>query len=202
MRWLRKRNRVDLGLGRYVAPEPVDPVPAERVAAEGVAIAEAVVRLGMRNRIIVDSLRDHRGFDTTALLSWAAAEFTTLAARERDAADRIRERLDWAPVGSALVDDADEVDDQRRELRWRESARRATAEAFLTMAADERRLIDLVEQARIEAWHDVASVIMDRVDAAGHSEDAHYAAERSNRMAELVALDLSALAIERGEPLQ
>jgi hypothetical protein len=202
MGWLRRRKRVDLGLGRYVAPDPVDPAPAERVAAEGVAIAEAVVRLGMRNRIIVDSLRDHRGFDTTALLSWAAGEFETLAAREQQAADRIRERLDWAPVGSPLIEDADSVDEQRRELRWRESARRATAEAFRAMAGDERRLIDLVEQARIEAWHDVASVIMDRVDAAGHHEDAHYAAERSNRMAELVALDLSALAIERGSPLQ
>jgi hypothetical protein len=201
MSWLRRRKRVDLGLGRYVAPAPVDPAPAERVAAEGVAIAEAVVRLGMRNRIIVDSLRDRRGFDTTALLTWAAAEFEALALRELEAAERIRQRSDWPTVGDPLVEDADEVDDERRELRWREAARRATAEAFRALAADERRLIDLVEQARIEAWHDVAGVIMERVDAASHREDADYAAERSNRMAELVALDLSALAIERGHPL-
>ncbi len=198
MGWLRKRR---VNLGAYVAPEPVDPSPPERVAAEGVAIAEAVVRLGMRNRIVVDSLRDRLGFETAPLLAWAASEFETLAGREDEAADRIRERRDWSPVDSPLVEGADDIDAQRRDLQWREAARRATAAAFRATAGDQRRLIELVEQARIEAWQDVASVIMDRVDAGGHAEDAHYAAERANRMAELVALDLSALAIERGEPL-
>ena len=198
MGWLRKRR---VNLGAYVAPDPVDPSPPERVAAEGVAIAEAVVRLGMRNRIVVDSLRDRRGFETAPLLAWAAAEFETLASREAEAADRIRERRDWSPVDSPLVEGADDIDAQRRDLQWREAARCATAAAFRETAGNQRRLIELVEQARIEAWQDVATVIMDRVDAAGHPEDAHYAAERADRMAELVALDLSALAIERGEPL-
>ena len=200
MGWLRKRSRVDLGT--YVPPEPVEQAPADRVAEEGVAIAEAVVRLSMRNRIIVDSLRDRRGFETGPLLDWAAAEFRALAVREEDAADRIRERRDWSPVDSPLVEGADGVDAQRRELQWRESARRATAAAFLALAEDQRRLVDLVEMARIEAWEEVAAVIIERTDATGHRADAEYAAERSNRMAELVALDLSALAIERGSPLE
>ena len=199
MGWLRKRSRVDLGT--YVPPEPVEQAPADRVAEEGVAIAEAVVRLSMRNRIIVDSLRDRRGFDTGPLIDWAASEFRELAAREEEAAERIRERRDWSAVDSPLVEGADDIDAQRRELRWRESARRATAAAFLAFAADERRLVDLVEMARIEAWEEVAAVIIERTDATGHREDDEYAAERSNRMAELVALDLSALAIERGSPL-
>jgi len=199
MGWLRKRSRVDLGT--YVPPEPVEQAPADRVAEEGVAIAEAVVRLSMRNRIIVDSLRDRRGFETGPLLDWAASEFRALAAREEEAADRIRQRRDWSPVDSPLVEGADDVDAQRRELQWRESARRATAAAFLALADDQRRLVDLVEMARIEAWEEVAAVIIERTDATGHRQDPEYAAERSNRMAELVALDLSELAIERGEPL-
>ena len=199
MGWLRKRSRVDLGT--YVPPEPVEQAPADRVAEEGVAIAEAVVRLSMRNRIIVDSLRDRRGFETGPLLDWAAGEFRALALREEEAADRIRERRDWSPVDSPLVEGADDIDAQRRELQWRESARRATAVAFRALADDQRRLIDIVERARIEAWQEVAAVIIERTDATGHREDAQYAAERSDRMAELVALDLSALAIERGEPL-
>ncbi len=200
MGWLRRRSRVDLGT--YVPPEPVEQAPAERVATEGVAIAEAVVRLGMRNRIIVDSLRDRRGFETGPLLDWAAAEFRALATREEKAAERIRERRDWSPVDSPLVEGADDVDERRRELEWRESARRATAAAFLALADDQRRLIDIVERARIEAWQEVAAVIIERTDATGHRADSEYAAERSNRMAELVALDLSALAIERGTPLE
>ena len=199
MRWLRKRK--DLGLGTYVAPDPVDPAPVERVASEGVMIAEVVVRLGMRNRIVVDSLRDRLGFDTVPLMHWAASEFEALADREDEAADQLKERRDWSPIDMPLVEGADDIDAHRRELRWRETARRATADAFRALAHDERRLIELVEQARIEAWQDVANVIIERADAVTYRADVDYATERSNRIAEFVALDLSALAIERGTPL-
>ena len=194
--WRRKR----LDLGAYVAPEPVDPSPPERVAAEGVAIAETVIRLGLHNRIVVDSLRDKRGFATEPLRQWAAAEFTQLAALEEAAAERLREKRDWS-TPHPLIEDSDTVDAERRELRWREAARRATAAAFRERAADDQRLIELVEQARIEAWRDVATVIIDRTDVAVHHADARYEAERSDRMAELVALDLTALANERGVQL-
>jgi len=196
VRWLRKRK--DLGLGTYVAPDPVDPPLAERVASEGLAIAESAVRLGMRNRIVVDSLRDRRGFDTAPLLQWAAAEFETLADREQEAADRLRARIDWPPESPWVEHDAEA---ERHDLQWREAARRATSAAFREAANDERRLIDLVERARIEAWQDVATVIMERADATGHPTDADYAAERDLRIAELVALDLTALANERGVQL-
>ena len=199
MRWLRKRK--DLGLGTYVAPESVDPPLAERVASEGLAIAESAIRLAIRNRIIVDSLRDRQGFDTAPLLAWAAAEFETLADREAEAADRLRDRHDWPANESPWPEHADDIDAQRRELSWREDARRATAAAFRAAAGDDRRLITMVERARIEAWEDVAGVLIERVDAASYRPDPAYETERSTRMAELVALDLSALAIERGVPL-
>ena len=194
--WRRKR----LDLGAYVAPEPVDPSPPDRVAVEGVAIAEAVIRLGLHNRIVVDSLRDKRGFATEPLRQWAAAEFTQLAELEEAAADRLREKRDWSSP-DPLIEDSDTVDADRRELRWREAARRATAVAFRERAADDQRLIELVEQARIEAWREVATVIIDRTDVGVHHADARYEAERSDRMAALVALDLTALANERGVEL-
>ena len=194
--WRRKR----LDLGAYVAPEPVDPSPPERVAAEGVAIAETVIRLGLHNRIVVDSLRDKRGFATEPLRQWAAAEFSQLAVLEEAAADRLREKRDWSSP-DPLIEDSDTVDADRRELRWREAARRATAVAFRERAADDQRLIELVEQARIEAWREVATVIIDRTDVGVHHADARYEAERSDRMAALVALDLTALANERGVEL-
>jgi hypothetical protein len=197
MGW-RRRKRVDLGA--YVAPEPVEPSPPERVATEGVAIAEAVIRLGLHNRIVVDSLRDRRGYATEPLRLWAAAEFEQLATLEEAAAERLREKRDWS-APDPLIEDSDTVDAERRELRWREAARRATAAAFRERARNDQRLIELVEQARIEAWHDVANVIIDRADVAVHHADARYAAERSDRMAQLVALDLTELAIERGTPL-
>ena len=200
MRWLRRRK--DLGLGKYVAPDPVDPPLAERVASEGLAIAESAVRLSMRNRIVVDSLRDRRGFDTAPLLQWAAEEFDTLAQREEEAADRLRDRRDWSPNDSPWVEHADDIEAQRRESQWREAARRATAAAFREAARDERRLIDLDERARIEAWQDVATVIMERADATGHPADPDYDAERDSRIAALVALDLTALANERGVALE
>jgi len=199
MRWWRRSERVDLGA--YVAPQPVEPSPPERVASEGVAIAEAVIRLGLHNRIVVDSLRDRRGFSTQPLRSWAAAEFEHLAALEDAAADRLSEQRDWSPVGDPLVEGSDSVDAVRRELQWRVAARRATAAAFRERAADDQRLIELVEEARIEAWRDVAAVIMDRADVATHQVDALYAEERSTRIAALVALDLTELANERGAPL-
>jgi hypothetical protein len=198
MVWRRRRR---VFLGRFTPPDRVPPSPPERIAAEGVAIAEAVIKLGLRNRIVVDVLRDGRSFDTDPLVRRAADEFDEHAEREVEAADRLREEREWGDSGGAFFDRSGSIDEERRELLWREQSRRATAAAFRDSALNEQRLAELVEQARVEAWGDVSAVLLNRLDAASHHKDAAYEREKSTRVAELLALDLTELANARGVEL-
>ena len=197
-RLFRRRTRLDLGT--FVAPPPVDPAPIERIVADGTLIADSVVRMVVRNRLIVAVLRDRRDFDPEALVEAASLEFERLADHEWESAERIRLRRN---VGEPhLVDDDDLAESRRREEIHREMS-----SAFAARAEEDDRMREIVEQSRTEAWADISAVLVDHAGTRAwaldrdRASDPHYESERADRVGALLALDLSRLAQERGVDL-
>ena len=197
MRWFRRRRGG--WLGTYEPPEPRDPAPIEAVVDDGMLIAESVVRMTLRNRVIVDALRDGLDLDRTALADAAAAELEALADNEWESAQRVRFRREGVRLDDPLPDD--NADDYRRESERREKVHVAMSEAFAERATRRDILDSLVERARREAWDEVAPVIIERAMNEGAVPDAGYLAHRDERIGALIALDLAGLANERGVPL-
>lgn len=88
-----RARRVDLGT--YVAPERRDPVPVERVVDEGLLIATSAVRMAVKNRLIVDALRENRGFDPDSLSASASDEYLELARQNDASASRVWRDGEW-----------------------------------------------------------------------------------------------------------
>ena len=197
MRWFLRRNRLDLG--RYVAPEPVAPAPTEQIVAEGSLIGDSVVRLALRNRVIVDALRERRDLDLGALARAAAHEFERLADQEWESAERIRLRRSVTGSRADVPDDVDYL----RESERREHVHRAMSDAFAARATDDVTVTAIVEQARAEAWSEIGPVLVERAGdrALTVDRDPRYEAERADRIGALLALDLTRLAQERGVDL-
>ena len=196
MRWFRRRRGE--WLGTYEPPEPRDPAPIEDVVNDGMLIADSVVRMTLRNRIIVDSLRDRRDLDRTALADAAAAELEALADNEWESAQRVRFRREGVRLDDPFPDE--NTTEYRIESERREKVHIAMSEAFAARATQRDILDALVERARLEAWDEVAPVLAER-SAGERPVDADYAAQRDERIAALLALDLTALAAERGVTL-
>jgi hypothetical protein len=162
-------------------------------------IAESVVRMTLRNRIIVDALRDGRDLDRTALADAAAAELEALADNEWESAQRVRFRREGVRLDDPLPDE--NANEYRIESERRERVHTAMSTAFAERATQRGILDSLVERARLEAWDEVAPVIVERAMHEGAVPDAGYIAQREERIGALVALDLTALAVERGVEL-
>ncbi|MBC7591828.1 MAG: hypothetical protein H7226_12425 [Salinibacterium sp.] len=199
MRWFRRRREVHVGT--YVAPEPVEPPPVDRIAEDGVLIAESVVRMTLRNRIIVDALRDGKDLDRSSLVAIASAELESLADNEWETAERMKLRRESFRVDAPWADDTELVSARQREGQRRESVHRALSKAFADRAAESELLSVLVEQARVEAWDEVAPVLVDRAMIQKPVRTKEYESLRDERLGALLALDLSELAAERGVTL-
>lgn len=197
MRWFQRKR---LNLGVYDPPKEVPPAPVAQIAKEGALIGESVVRLTLRNRVIVDALRERADLDLAVLERLAATELETLADHEWESAERIRIRRDLQRTS----DDYDSFDLERlQESLRRESVHRAMSEEFAVRAADAAALASLVERSRAEAWSEIAPVLIARAGEhqPAHVVDPHYDEQRPDRLAALVALDLTELAHERGVTL-
>jgi len=194
MRWFR-RQRLDLGT--YVAPEPTAPAPVAQIVAEGALIGESVVRMALRNRMIVDALRDRRDLDTARLAVLAAREFETLADQEWASAERIRLRRNVQ--GTESGDDGLDLERLQESLR-RESVHRGLSDAFAARGLDAEAVERIVERSRGEAWAEIAAVIEQRAGerALVLDRDPRYDEERSERLHILIGVDLTALAHDYG----
>jgi hypothetical protein len=198
MRWIRRLGRRGLNLGTYVAPAPVAPAPVEQIVAEGALIGASVVRLTLRNRVIVDVLRDRRDLDVDRLAAAAAKELETLADQEWASAERIRLRRNVERAGAGGMDP-----ERLAESLRRESVHRGMSDAFAKRAADPAVVGEIVERSRDEAWAEIAAVLSQRAGdwALVLERDPRYDQERAERLGVLVAVDLTELAQERGVQL-
>jgi hypothetical protein len=200
MWWWRRTKRVDLGT--YVDPEPVPPAPIEQVVREGTLIGESVVRMALRNRVIVDALRDNQDLDRDALVVAAARELQTLADHEWESAERIRFRRENQRAANKGRDYTGfDLEDLQESMR-REQLHREMSTAFAAHADNAEAVAAIVERSLTEAWSEIGPVIIERAgeQALVLDRDPHYEEELAGRVGDLTA-DLSALAAERGVAL-
>jgi len=137
---------------------------AEQAIDEGHLLADRAARLEVRNRIEVETIGRGRDFDPEEFRGDAVAVLRQLADEQDAVAKRldIERRLASGRDGYA----ASEHDYQRsvrRNLRRRAKAARLLAAELRAYAADDARVIDLVERARQEAWRDVAGQVQKKL---------------------------------------
>jgi hypothetical protein len=165
----------------------------DRILDEGVLIATSAVRMAVKNHLILRAVRDHAAFDRNEIVAFAAERFEELAAQEDSSAKREERRFqeeEWERLPRR----------RRRPKITAADVRRDLAEALRAAAADAERLDALVDSARDDALAEIT--------AARHPvpqpspRDPDDLRERADRLATLVAFDLSGLAAERGLSLE
>ena len=193
MAWLR-RSRRRFTLGKFVAPADLSPASIDELLDEGELISAAAVRLAIKNRIILGSLRDDLAFDEPRYAAAVADELVTLA-DERDAdAERIARDRRGAEGREGRAEhfhdyrEADAVS-----LARREAYSRALAVRLRDLAKDEQFAHETAMRAQEAAWDEIAtSVKANLARAATIADEPDYVIERVDRLREL-ARDLSRL---------
>ncbi|QPE04259.1 asparagine synthase [Microbacterium schleiferi] len=165
--------------------------------AEGVIIAIAAARLSIRNRILVDAIRNDSAFSFDALKPFARQTLEALADEQSAAADRAR--ADWRRAWGKQSDPSGTHDYRGRDSRnLRRRARQYTgvAKELRERATDEAGLEHLIEQARDAAWGDVEANLERRLIVEGMRPDLDpdYATMRGARMQSIRLIDLPRLA--------
>lgn len=182
-----------------------DPVSVEEAAEEGLMLAQYASRMAVKNRILMDGLTADVPFDVGHYSVVAAGELEKLAGESEAAARRVRS----IAVDVTYVEGrSDHVHDYRSadvdNLDHREKLSLAVADALRERARDEQYLAALVDDARQDAWRELAQSIEETLDRApridANAED--YRRDRSVRMALVIVDDLVRLAEERGVALE
>lgn len=190
---LFRRRRRRPKLAPFEDPPEVEPAPVRRIVDEGVMIAAAAVRMTLKNRIIVGALREKLDFDRAALIAQARTEFELLATHNDEAARRWRRRDNGGPVPAIDLSGRSAREDELEDRHARIYSR--TTEVLLEAASDEATLAAIVEQARDEAWSEIAAAITDRIECAVRPcDDPNYEKYRGARLRAFVDIDLASLA--------
>jgi hypothetical protein len=163
------------------------PATVEQSVAEGLMISEYAVRLRLKNAIAVDAVVSPRAYDPKAYLAEASEAFEELASESQDASDRLTEEL-ARTIGR--VGRAQHVHDYRRgdeaNVRHRLMVATEAASALRQKAGEEEYLLDLIEQARQDAWHEVSASLVDH--ALQYTPDAPTPLDPVDRDIELASL--------------
>jgi hypothetical protein len=171
-------------VGKYRDPAPRENAPVDRVILDGLLIAESAVRMAVKNRLIVDTLRDSHDFDPDALAIVAREEFLALAEQNEGSASRVWEDGSWD----------DEPGDSARNERKR-TVLKGLAASLREEAGDPARLAIVVADARLIAWDEIGRVIEAKLDSPMVEvvPDAAYEREREGRIRALKEVDLAGL---------
>ncbi|HWH25867.1 MAG TPA: hypothetical protein VNT53_04400 [Pseudolysinimonas sp.] len=182
-------------MGRYVAPPKQPPTPLEDLVDEGVLIVGSTVRMSIKNRIIVQAMRDHSDFETKLVAAAARSELRKMAEEKREDADRIQLALERAlgRSGTALHQ-SDYRDADVDALALRGETYRALADRLDELSRDADFVRALVERAREQAWDEVSASLEGRLagDAVSAS-DPDYLEGLEDRKRLLIAIDLAEL---------
>lgn len=182
-----------------------DPVSVEEAAEEGLMLAQYASRMAVKNRVLMDGLTADVPFDVGHYSVVAAAELEKLAAESEAAAERLRS---IAADATASPGRSDHVHDYRSadvdNLDHRERLSLLVADSLRSRARDGEYLAALVDDARGDAWRELAQSIEEVLDRAPRLDPAaeDYRRDRSVRMALVIVDDLARLAEERGVALE
>lgn len=195
--------RVSLFRRRRSRPPAAD---LEQEVGEGLLLAEHAVRLAVKNRILVDVLGHGAAFDAEHAAQQIRAELGGLAEEHREAARRAHADARLAvlrPGRGAHQHDYRAID--RQNLRRRADVAEEVARRLAAAEGDDDAVTALVDAARADAWQDLAREVDGalRRTAAGTPPPVPELdpEERILRQQMVVAIDLTALAEERGVAL-
>lgn len=192
-RKLRRRGRVDVGT--YVAPEPIDPVPVEEIAEEGVLIAASAVRMAVKNRQIVRALRDRSDYSERVAVSAAREVFRALAREKRADVERLDDIIEETRdrPGRALHQ-TDYRKADAPHLERREQVSDILADRLDEISENDEYLLEVVDAARNAAWDEIGASIEAKLMRRPEMEDAReYSADRARRIKQFKAVDLPLL---------
>jgi hypothetical protein len=165
--------------------------------AEGLSIATAAARLGVRNRILVQTIARGGQFDGEVFAEYARKVLRALADEQDQAAERVthQRKRAWGRFSDSSGTH-DYRDRDTRNLRRRAKQSRGVAKELRVFADDPARVAGLVSDARNAAWGDVEANLTQRLDVEGMTADAdpEYAQMRKARMDALRMVDLARLA--------
>lgn len=189
-----RRGRVDVGT--YEPPEPVEPLPVEEIAEEGVLIAASAVRMAVKNRQIVRALRDRADYSEKNAVAAAREVFRALAREKRDEVERLDEIIELTRdrPGRALHQTDYRKGDADR-LERREQVSDILADRLEELAEDDAYVLGIVEAARQSAWDEIGASITSKLLRRPELEadTREYREHRAERIRELVKVDLPLL---------
>lgn len=174
----------------------------EHEVADGLLLAEHAVRLAVKNRILVDVLGRGSSFDPGHAAQQVRGELGELVQEHEAAARRMRADARTAVLRSGRGShqhDYRAID--RGNLRRRAAVADELARRLRAAQADEDAIVALVDVTRTDAWEDVAREVhgaLRRRESPAPPVPELDPEERMLRQQMVVALDLTALAEERG----
>ena len=158
-RWRKRRILKPYNDAAVVVPPQAT---VEQSVSEGMMIAEYAVRLRLKNAIAVDAVVSPRAYDARTYLPQASAAFQELADQSQEASDRLTEELARTAGRSGR---AEHVHDYRRgdeaNVRHRLMVATEAASSLREKIGEEDYLLDLIEQARRDAWDEVSASLVD-----------------------------------------
>lgn len=164
-------------------------------------LSEYACRMALKNRIIVQALRGNVAFDAARYGEYAKRSLERLAHEATESAQRMVEIRDAAePLAGRPTDQHDyrrvDVDNLfRRERVSRSIARRLRLEAANAEVVDA-----LVQAARDDAWHEIATAIEGRLTPPTPRSGWATGNERLDALDLLVGHDLAELAARHRPP--
>lgn len=166
-------------------------------------IAHSAVRMALKNRIIIDVLRDRLDFDPERVSAVARQQLAELAEQESSTAERLRRGHEEDAAPEELLPGERARDPLRSEKARRGTIVEQLGRSLRADIDDDDVVAELVERSRQDAWDEIQSSVRRRAAlVVPYEPDARYAAQRAERLATLVAMDLAGLAAERGVPLE
>lgn len=204
-----RAHRVDVGT--YTPPKQRTLAPIESVVEEGVLISSHAVRLAIKNRLIVDALRDHADFDVEELKQVAHEHLLMLAAENDETAARLEQSGDDAPQSrparaseELTVTETGDIVGRAKAIRLldhrrRPQVHRRLADALRQRALEDDFLTEQVSQAQHAAWREVSRELVRRVrepQSFTPRDIGEYEKRRPERVRSFLAEDLAALARE------
>ncbi|HQZ48817.1 MAG TPA: asparagine synthase [Microbacteriaceae bacterium] len=173
---------------------------SEAFVFEGIHIAEAAVRMALKNKILVESIGEGRDFDPSSFLDEAREVMLALAKEATDGAARVAEQRKSAwGLHTKSRGTHDYRDRDTGNLRRRGREYKKVAKELERRAGDEGELLRLIEQSREAAWEDVAANIASTLKLVVQRPDLDedYEQMRDARMQALRQVDLSDLAAQQ-----
>jgi len=171
------------------------------IVADGVLISAAAIRLAVKNRIVLEALRDGVDYSADRVRAEVREELLELA-REKDA------DADWAARASREAALRGGTAEHHSDFRAVDSAildrrgwvSRGLADRLRGLSEDDGFVEETAERARDDAWTEIAASITTRAALSSRKPpDAAYGRERGDRLLGLLD-DIAALGAKCGTP--